>query len=602
MKDRSRSQKKKTKNINAPVSGRQNSENDALPEALQRIKDNRYPHMKSGDMLGIQQGIGNKALGSLFENRLFGVQRHSLPSSRQGVGDEEDEIQSSPVDAAVQRHSLPSNREGVGEEDDEIQFMPVQRALAFGRQQTSRPQRPHLWGDRNRPVVQLKNGKSPAAPKDEIKVDPKTAPEPKKMDAKTAEEEAAKKQAETEYKKFTAGGPYKINPYVPDQVDNFGKFDSIYDPANRTLTADMRVKFDFPDLPLPKGDSLLNLIQAPIIETVHDTYAQNFIAQVHKGWSGRFTFRNIREPQSVWGKLNPIAVKVNVQPVKSNQHYLVKGYFKKTGTANVTSNTPAKNNPSPATLTLFKGDLDAMTQGFTGYKQTGADEVKRLQRNLPKIHFANESMTIEDKYIPDLQYVADYLKMMNRPKFIINVVGHANKTGNEKNNIKYSAQRAQVVANRLKAFGVTNHTVSASGIGSKGATASGAWRKVDFNIGVDKSFSNVQDVTVHEFGHMLGLDDEYVRGAKDKRTHTTQKAFMAKMLGEETYGKGSEGKLGEEVTSVLPMASASVMESGNEVRPYHYVTLWQALYDTAANAASQPVPPFTWKDWKVSGY
>jgi hypothetical protein len=242
-----------------------------------------------------------------------------------------------------------------------------------------------------------------------------------------------------------------------------------------------------------------------------------------------------------------------------------------------------------------------MTQSFTGNPTTGSDEIKRLKRNLPKIHFANESMAIEEKYIPDLQYVADYLRQMNRPKFNINVVGHANKTGNEANNVKYSAQRAQIVMNKLKALGVKNHALSSTGVGSTGATADGSWRKVDFAITVDKSFSNVQNTTLHEFGHMLGLDDEYVR-KKDTRTHTTQKAFMAKMLGEETYGKGKEGKLGEEVTSVLPLSSASVMESGNEVRPYHYVTLWQALYDTAAKAANQPTPPLTWKDWKVSGF
>jgi hypothetical protein len=55
------------------------------------------------------------------------------------------------------------------------------------------------------------------------------------------------------------------------------------------------------------------------------------------------------------------------------------------------------------------------------------------------------------------------------------------------------------------------------------------------------------------------------------------------------------------VTKVDPLSSASVMESGNEVRPYHYVTLWQALYDTAAKGGNQPTPAFTWKDWKVVG-
>ena len=152
---------------------------------------------------------------------------------------------------------------------------------------------------------------------------------------------------------------------------------------------------------------------------------------------------------------------------------------------------------------------------------------------------------------------------------------------------------------KLKAFGVTNHKLSATGVGSTGATAAGSWRKVDFGIGVDKGFSNVQDTTLHEFGHMMGLDDEYVTGRAIQLKH--QRKFVRKMLGDKAYGKGQENKYADEVTKVDPLSSASVMESGNEVRVAHYVTLWQALYDTAAKAPLQPVPPFTFKDWKVIG-
>lgn len=64
----------------------------------------------------------------------------------------------------------------------------------------------------------------------------------------------------------------------------------------------------------------------------------NFIGQVHKGWSGTFAFRNVREPQSVWGTLNPIYVKINVIPDDKNPHYVIKAYIKKVGTAAVDPN------------------------------------------------------------------------------------------------------------------------------------------------------------------------------------------------------------------------------------------------------------------------
>jgi outer membrane protein OmpA-like peptidoglycan-associated protein len=594
---------KKSQPDNSHIAQRAAEKAAAVPEALQRAKDNNYPQVKQGDLLALQGMVGNKAVRNLMSQRLAPgpspLQRHSIPDGRRGVGEEDDVIRRY-SEPGIQRHSIPDGRRGVGEEDDVIrrsviQRRAIQRAPAFGRPPAPAGARPpsggNLWGNGLAATVQRRKGDVASKI---ASFEGKIAEAAKGKEAASA---PVDKAAEADYKKYIGGGPYRIDPYVPDTVDDFGKFESIYDPANRTLTADMRVKFLFPDLPLPTGSSPTAKIQAPLIKAIHKAYIANFIGQVHKGWSGRFNFKNVRDPQSVWGKLNPIQVKVNVRPVTTNQHYILKGYFNKTGTANVRSNSAAVD---PATVSLFKGDLDPSTQSFTNSPDTGKHEITRLERNLPKLRFANSSTLIESKYEPDLQYVSDYLKRMNRPKFNIEIIGRASKTGPEPANIKFSKLRAQKTHDRLVALGVTNHQLKVSGVGSAGATAHESWRRVDFKIEVDKSFSNVQDTTLHEFGHMLGLDDEYVR-KKDTRTHTTQKVWMQKMLGNEAYGKGQENKYADEVTKVDPLSSASVMESGNEVRPYHYVTLWQALYDTAAKGGNQPMPAFTWKDWKVVG-
>lgn len=524
------------------------------------------------------------------------LQRHAIPQGRQGVGEEEDEIQAQREEQVAQRHAIPQGRQGVGEEEDEIQTRPmVQRSPAFGQTIAGQgsPAR-FLWGNSRLPAVQRQKGKTKAPPKGAT---PKGAPAAKKA---VKADDPAVKQAEKEYNKFVSGGPYKSNNYVPDTVDNFGKFDVVYDPANKLLSANMRVKFVFPDMPIPKGKTLVDLALAPVIKSIQDSYVTNFIKHVTTGWSGKFDFRNVREPQSVWGKLNPIRVKVDVQPVKSNQHYTFNKYFtpqidKKTGQGKV------PNVESNFTGNVHMYLFDTTKRGFTGSASIGKEEVVRLQRNLPKIRFASGSAAIDPKYIPDLQFVADYLRRMNRPKFIIGVVGHANKTGKEPENIKFSNMRAQAVMNKLKAFGVNNHTLTASGVGSTGATPDGSWRKVDFAISVDKSFSNVQDVDMHEFGHMLGLDDEYDRG--DARTHTTQHKMkvLQKMLGSKGYGKGKADKYADEIAKIYKEGSAGVMHAGDEVRVYNYVTFWQALTDTATKAGNQPTPAFTWEDWKVTG-
>jgi outer membrane protein OmpA-like peptidoglycan-associated protein len=551
--------------------------------ALWRLKKDGAARSGPADLLALQRSLGNKGLAQVLRRYGGAAQARHDP-------------------AVVQRHSIPEARKGTGEEDDEIPAQRfVQRQTAFGHPHP-RPARPGPWGNGAAPGVQRKNGKGGgggdakgggAAVKDPAAAKGGAV----KVDAK--EDEASKKLAEAEFKDYTAAGPYRINNFVPNTVVNFGKFDAIYDPAAKTVTADMRVKFTFPDAPVPeKADTMAEQIQKVVIQATHATYIANFLGQVQAGWGGKFTFRNIRAPQSIWGKLNPITVKVNVAAVDTNQHYTMKAWLKKSDRAFVQPNSANKNQPE---VHLFKGDLDPNTQGNTGSLSTAPDEVARLTRNLPKIHFAPGSSTVDAKYIPDLQYIGDYLRRMNNPKFDISIVGMANKTGKEPANIKISQARADAVAAKLKEFGVTNHNITTKGVGSAGATADGKFRKVDFVPSVVKGFKNIADTTLHEFGHMLGLDDEYVYSATAKQTDQWKGKWIQKMLGNPAYGKGQEDKYANEVAKIDPLSSGSVMESGNEVRVYHYVTLWQALYEAAARGAKQPATPFTFADWKVNG-
>lgn len=604
MSDRSYSQKTRKNRVNPakpPKEKVAQRSGQMQEEPPSQVNVAGVPALSHADVLNLQQGFGNKAMRGLI------AQRHAIPKGRQAVGSEEDEIQEK---ALIQRHAIPEGRRGVGEEEDEIQTRSlVQRSPAFGRQSAAGGPERTLWGKGGGSVLQRKDGKGKDAPKEPLPAAPEVkkeatgkAPEAKK---EPALQDPLVKQADEDYKKFVSGGPYTLPDYVPDKADktyHYGKFDAVYDPANRLLSANMRVKFQFPDLPDPTtGDAAAKKL-APLYQLLKDSYITLFTVRTAYGWSGKFNFYNVREPKSVWGKLNPVRVKVNVTPVDSGQHYTLNKYYKdvidpQTGLGKV----PSVSSNISSTANMYK--FDPTKRGFTGKESVGEGEKKRLERNLPKIHFSSSSAQIPAKYLPDLQYVADYLRRMNQPKFNIDVVGHASKTGSDASNMKYSEARAQVVADKLKSLGVTNHKITFGGIGSIGASASGSWRKVDFDVEVDKSFSNTQDVDMHEFGHMLGLDDEYTR-SNETRDYSTQKEFMIKMLGSEQYGKGKQGKYAEEVTKiqkVAPESSAGVMHAGSEVRVYNYVTFWQALYETAAKAANQPAPALSWKDWKVQG-
>ena len=90
---------------------------------------------------------------------------------------------------------------------------------------------------------------------------------------------------------------------------------------------------------------------------------------------------------------------------------------------------------------------------------------------------------------------------------------------------------------------------------------------------------------------MIGLDDEYDsgRGAITDHYALTKKAF-----GEKYADKVAKVNVGGATDQ------ASVMEGGNDVRIYHYVTFWDALVQVTQKSAV-PNPKFGYNDWKFMG-
>ncbi len=565
--------------------------------ALQRVKSNDYPDVKRSDLAMLQRSFGNTVFRSLMND--YVVQRHSIDEGRQGVGEEEDEIQAKREDGVVQRHTIDEGRQGVGEEDDEIQAKredgAVQRVAGFGR--SRHKPTTQIWGNPQRNTIQRFKGKGVASKSAVGAV--KGAVKTPKLDAKGKLDPAIVK-AEKEFKAFL-GSSYSKKDYVPDTADNFGKFDVTYNPKKRAMQLNMRIKFEFPE-DKNKARSMGNLwgltdsaerMQRKLRQI---RYISSFIGQVQSGWSNKFKFQNVRQPQAVWGKLNPVRVNVNVTSVQAKQHYTLRAHTKTVDTAEVQSNATSIVN-------FYKGDLKAKA-AFN--PDVAKSEKARLVRNLPKIRFANGSAKVDSKYMKDLQFVGTYLKRMNNPKFKLSIIGRANATGDPKQNMLVSIARAKAVEDKLKSFGASNHTIVATGAGSAGAGRAGSWRKADIIPEVPKGYQNMQDVTLHEFGHMIGLDDEYKRPTEkkkdpvtgkmkttfvDKRKFTTDYPLVKKMLGDK-YAKQNIG--------IGDGDRASVMDGGSEVRVYHYSTMWKALYETAGQA-SAPTPKMTWKDWKVIG-
>jgi outer membrane protein OmpA-like peptidoglycan-associated protein len=399
-------------------------------------------------------------------------------------------------------------------------------------------------------------------------------------------------EAKKDYEQLVTGGPYTTPNFRPSNWSfskgkftqyNWGKFDVSYSPKDKLLNADVKVRFQFiDDLPVPGETKDM----AEKREKRHQAYQASFEQQVVAGWSGKFQLQNIREPQSVWGKLNPVNVKVNVVDVTTAKagappaptHWTIKVKLKSLGTAEVID--------SQSLVKFYKGD-DVPQAAFN--PQTAKDEIKRLRPIIPTpIVFGANSTTVDPKYNARLSFLADYLKRLNNPQFKLDIVGHANKVGDPAKNQTLSAERATNVSGALSGAGLNNHILSAKGVGDTGASASTRWRKVDITADMAKvGWQNIQDVTLHEFGHMIGLDDEYDRGDKRKLAEHYKLIEMA-------FGE----KYAKQVSKISGSSSASIMHGGNDVRIHHYVTFWEALYQITEAAAIPKKEPLGQKDWK----
>lgn len=380
-------------------------------------------------------------------------------------------------------------------------------------------------------------------------------------------------QAKIDYPKFLAGA-YTL----PNFTKGFnGKFDVTYDPASKLATADMKLKFVWPEekVEAPSQKNLWGLITA----VKHASYKSNFVAEVMKQWSGRYEFQNVREPKSIWGKLNPVAVKINLQMVEADQHFTIEVRDRATKAGESTA-------VGGGVLKLYQGD-DVPAPQFN--PSTGAGELTRLNRVTPTpILFGNNSTEVPAADRAKLETMGTYISRINNPKFDIQVVGHSSATGVSADNQPLSEKRAQAVVDILNATGATNHNIKGSGVGDTGAAKTADWRKVEIANSLPAGWTNLQDTTAHEFGHMIGLGDEYAAAGVPKSTHYD---LVAKAFGKD---------YAEQVAKRGDADHASIMDGGNDVRIQHYVTFWSALAETTLKAAD-PDPKFGYDDWKFVG-
>lgn len=163
----------------------------------------------------------------------------------------------------------------------------------------------------------------------------------------------------------------------------------------------------------------------------------------------------------------------------------------------------------------------------------------------------------------------------------IAITGHADTTGSETpagetRNREISERRAQVVGDYLKATRVGgNNLVNAAarittttGAGSTGGGTNARSRRVDINF----AGGGGQNTAAHEFGHMLGLDDQYVSdptGAQGVVQGTGGAVGTPNADNARTTGAGMGASVYEN--------NDNLMSLGSTIRAPQYVSFMEAL-------------------------
>jgi hypothetical protein len=157
------------------------------------------------------------------------------------------------------------------------------------------------------------------------------------------------------------------------------------------------------------------------------------------------------------------------------------------------------------------------------------------------------------------------------------VTGRASATGGSARNRQLSQERANVVATYLETntagtggtASIAAERVTQVGTGAEGATEDDEWCRAEIVIGSGAA----QNTAAHEFGHMIGLGDEYAAPPGG----ILRTGGSAAPLGAAAGHNELTSRMGGGVVGAVGENTDSIMSLGNTVRPQHYAIFHHAI-------------------------
>lgn len=284
---------------------------------------------------------------------------------------------------------------------------------------------------------------------------------------------------------------------------------------------------------------------------------------IEGGWSGKHSFF-LNKPRWNWlGAHVAVTLEVGKRAQAASDHMSTRVY----------------KMPAGEDLTSF-GTVDSTNRGSDTdpRDQTMKLSATGLEPNFydtlrESVRFAHDSAVLDANAQTTLtRFIARYNGAIANPahqEVRVDIIGHTSRSGSNSHNQTLSESRANAVRDFLQNNGFANVPTRVH-ITARGATEADP---LDRNRAEDRRVDLLVDGgqrqigALHEWGHALGLADEY----QVTDTNIGDSAFHDAMV------KAMSNASGAALPGAIREHNGGIMSLGNEVRPQHYATFHNAL-------------------------
>lgn len=338
---------------------------------------------------------------------------------------------------------------------------------------------------------------------------------------------------------------FAIQDFVPSS--GMGRFDASYVPDVGAMEIVVAAHFEFIDgnparMPgFPPEDYQWTPQE-------QEDFRVSAMDEVRETWSDQFRFRNTT---AGWEELPEVEVGVHI--VDTPDPAIAQVVFKVVKWPEE-GQMRDRYRPGNDTVRLHEDASDGVLVPDTEERTTGTADKEHVhlhRLNPEEIYFRQGEEEAHPRPMAELRRFAQALADPKHPPFPLEVDGHASSEGDERFNQDLSERRARNIGDAIQAESPQTE-IEITALGETGAAPEN--RRVEIWL---QSFETEQTTFSHEFGHVLGLKDEYV----DEEA--------GRFAGDEVSQPGGMGDVARN--------DEGIMSQGDEVQPQHYGSILEAL-------------------------